>query len=307
MMNTSYSRIIKNAFEEVKALPDAGELATYIPELANVDPSKLGVHMTCIDGNHFGIGHDLHKFSIQSIAKVLSLTLAYKIVGEPLWERVDVEPSGTKFDSLLLLESYRGIPRNPFINSGAIVICDILMTHLKDTKVEFLEFVRELSDLPELNYSDKIADSEKRTGYRNVALCNFIKSFGNITNEPEEVLDFYFDMCSLEMTCQEVSRTFGFLANEGCKISDGTKIITKNKCKRINALMLTCGFYDESGEFAFRVGLPGKSGVGGGIVALYPKNYAMVVWSPKLNKHGNSYKGMELLEKVTTHSEMSIF
>ncbi|WP_179353892.1 glutaminase [Winogradskyella vidalii] len=306
-MDSNYSKNIEKAYHKIKNRSNKGLVAKYIPELANVDPSKLGVHITMIDGSNCGVGNNLEKFSIQSIAKVLSLTMAYNIVGEKIWNRIDVEPSGTKFDSLLLLETYKGIPRNPFVNSGAIVICDILITHLEDAKEDFLAFVRELSDLPDLSYSDTIADSEKQTGFRNVALCNFIKSFGNIENDPAEVLDFYFDMCSLEMTCQQLSQTFAFLANNGRKITDGTKIISKMKAKRINALMLTCGFYDESGEFAFRVGLPGKSGVGGGIVALYPDNYTIAVWSPKLNLHGNSHKGMELLEDVTTHSELSIF
>ncbi len=306
-MNSNYGHIIENAYKLTRPLKDQGELATYIPELANVNPAKFGVHMTKIDGTNFGIGDHLEKFSIQSIAKVLSLALAVKFLGERIWTRVDVEPSGTKFDSLLLLESYKGIPRNPFVNSGAIVICDILISHLENAREEFLEFVRDLSDIPDLSYTDKIADSEKATGYRNVALCNFIKSFGNIKNEPAEVLDFYFDMCSLEMNCQQLSHTFSFLANAGRKSSNDKKIITSSQTKRINALMLTCGFYDESGEFAFKVGLPGKSGVGGGIVALYPNNYTIAVWSPRLNANGNSFKGMKLLEDITTHSEMSIF
>ncbi|QXP79327.1 MULTISPECIES: glutaminase [Winogradskyella] len=306
-MGSDFTIIIEKAYKKISLIKDEGKVATYIPELANVNPDMFGVHVTKIDGTNFGIGNHLEKFSIQSIVKVLSLTLAYKIVGEDLWKRIDVEPSGTKFDSLLLLETYGGIPRNPFVNSGAIVICDVLISHLKNAKEEFLDFVRDLSDIPTLTYSDKIADSEKRTGFRNVALCNFIKALGNIENDPAEVLDFYFDICSLEMTCQQLSQTFTFLANNGRKISDDKKIISKTKSKRINALMLTCGFYDESGEFAFRVGLPGKSGVGGGIVALYPNNYTIAVWSPKLNKHGNSFKGMELLEDVTTYSELSIF
>ena len=306
-MDSNYRNIIEKAYKLTNSLKDEGKLATYIPELANVDPAMFGVHMTKVDGTHFGIGNHLEKFSIQSIAKVLSLTLAYKILGEKIWTRIDVEPSGSKFDSLLLLESYNGIPRNPFVNSGAIVICDILISQLANAREEFLDFVRDLSDLPQLSYSDKIADSEKAHGYRNTALCNFIKSFGNIKNEPAEVLDFYFDMCSLEMNCQQLSQTFTFLANGGRKLLDGKKIISKSKCKRINALMLTCGFYDESGEFAFKVGLPGKSGVGGGIVALYPHNYAIAVWSPRLNPKGNSFKGMKLLEEVTTYSELSIF
>lgn len=306
-MESIYKKIIENAYTLTKSRKDKGEVATYIPELAHVDPAMFGVHMTKLDGTNFGLGNNLEKFSIQSIAKVLSLTLAYKILGEKIWQRVDVEPSGTKFDSLLLLETYKGIPRNPFVNSGAIVVCDILISHLKDAKKEFLDFIRELSGLPDLTYSDKIADSEKATGYRNVALCNYIKSYGNIKNEPDEVLDFYFDMCSIELSCKELSHTFSFLANGGRTLKDNKKIISKSMTKRINALMLTCGFYDESGEFAFRVGLPGKSGVGGGIVALYPKNYTIAVWSPKLNPNGNSYKGMKLLEEVTTDSELSIF
>lgn len=306
-MDSNFRKIIENAYNSTKPLKDLGKLATYIPELANVDPSKLGVHMTRIDGTNCGIGDNQEKFSIQSIAKVLSLALAVKCLGEKIWTRIDVEPSGTKFDSLLLLETYNGIPRNPFVNSGALVICDILISHLDNAREEFLQFVRMVSDLPNLTYSDKIADSEKATGFRNVALCNFIKSLGNIENDPAEVLDFYFDMCSLEMTCQQLSYTFTFLVNAGRKIKDEKEILTLNQAKRINALMLTCGFYDESGEFAFKVGLPGKSGVGGGIVALYPSNYTIAVWSPKLNPNGNSFKGMKLLEEITTHSEMSIF
>ncbi|WAC03955.1 glutaminase [Lacinutrix neustonica] len=306
-MDSTYKSIIETAYKQTNLLENKGKVATYIPELANVDDSMFGVHITTLDGTGFGMGNNLQKFSIQSIAKVLSLTLAYKILGEKIWTRIDVEPSGTKFDSLLLLETYHGIPRNPFINYGAIVICDILLSLLDDAREEFREFVRDLSDIPDLNYSDKIADSEKAHGYRNTALCNFIKSFGNIENEPAAVLDFYFDMCSLEMNCQQLSKTFTFLANGGHKLLDNKKIISKSKSKRINALMLTCGFYDESGEFAFKVGLPGKSGVGGGIVALYPGNYAIAVWSPRLNPNGNSFKGMKLLENVTTHSELSIF
>jgi glutaminase len=303
----NYKHIIEKVFNETKEISNRGKIATYIPELANVDPTMFGVHMTNLKGEGFGIGDNLVKFSIQSIAKVLSLTLAYKILGEKIWKRVDVEPSGTKFDSLLLLEINNGIPRNPFINSGAIVICDILVSHLGNAKEEFLAFVRNVSNLPNLTYSDKIADSEKTHGYRNVALCNFIKSLGNIENDPTEVLDFYFDMCSLEMNCQQLSYTFAYLANGGLKISDGLKIITKPQSKRINALMLTCGFYDESGEFAFKVGLPGKSGVGGGIVAVCPHSYTIAVWSPLLNPNGNSFLGMKFLEEFTTHSDFTIF
>jgi glutaminase len=205
------------------------------------------------------------------------------------------------------LENDKGIPRNPFINAGALVIADILLSNLNNPKEEFLAFIRSLSANKDINYSAKIATSEKSIGYRNIALCNFIKSFGNIDNEPDSILDFYFDICSLESSCEQLSEQFSFLANNGKTIHDNTRILTKSQSKRINALMQTCGFYDESGEFAFKVGLAGKSGVGGGIVAIHPNQYVITVWSPKLNKKGNSYRGMLFLEEFTTATQQSIF
>lgn len=303
----NFEKIIQSAYHKIKNIEDKGNLASYIPELKNVDPENFGVHIATIDHFNFGVGNCYDKFSVQSIAKVLSLSLAYSILGEKLWERVSVEPSGTAFNSLVQLEVENGIPRNPFINAGALVVSDVLLSNLKNPKEDFLSFVKSLSNSSEICYSNKIATSEKNVGYRNVALCNLIKAFGNIENEPSEVLDFYFNLCSLEMNCKELSDLFLFLANDGCTLIDNKQILTKSQAKRINALMQTCGFYDESGEFAFKVGLPGKSGVGGGIVAVHPKQYTIVVWSPKLNKKGNSYKGMKFLEEFTTKSELSIF
>ncbi|MEQ8361952.1 MAG: glutaminase [Cyclobacteriaceae bacterium] len=303
----NFEEVIQNVFHTIKDIDDKGKVASYIPELKNVDSKYFGVHISTIDHLNFGIGNYHEKFSIQSIAKVLSLSQAYNILGEKLWKRVHVEPSGTAFNSLVQLEVENGIPRNPFINAGALVISDILLSNLKHPKEDFLNFVQSLSNSSEVGYSDKVAMSEKNVGYRNVALCNFIKSFGNIKNKPADVLDFYFHLCSLEMNCEELSKLFLFLANDGRSLRDDKQILTKSQTKRINALMQTCGFYDESGEFAFKVGLPGKSGVGGGIVAVHPKQYTIAVWSPKLNKKGNSYKGMRFLEEFTTKSELSIF
>lgn len=302
-----FKEIIQEVYQKVKIIDDEGQLASYIPELANVDSANFGIYISTIDNLNFGVGDCYDKFSIQSMAKVLSLSLAYSIIGEKLWERVGVEPSGTAFNSLVQLEADKGIPRNPFINAGSIVISDILLSNLENPKEDFLAFVRGISNNSELDYSHKIAASEKSVGFRNIALCNFIKSLGNIQNEPSEVLDLYFDLCSLEMNCKELSELFLFLANNGRNIFDNNSILTKSQSKRINALMQTCGFYDESGEFAFKVGLPGKSGVGGGIIAIHPNQYAIAVWSPKLNEKGNSYKGMRFLEEFTTKSELSIF
>lgn len=303
----TYQKIIEDIYTDVKNSRDSGKVASYIPELGTISPDNFGINLITIDKKSFGIGDYNKKFSIQSISKILTLTLAYKLEGEQLWERVDVEPSGNPFNSLLQLESDNGIPRNPFINAGAIVVCDILVSHLKDPKEDFLDFCREISNNPKLNYSHKVAQSEKKSGYRNTALCNFIKSFGNIKNDIETVLDFYFYTCALEMTCKELSQIFLFLADDNFITQKGNKVLTMSQAKRVNAIMLTCGFYDESGEFAFRVGLPGKSGVGGGIVAIHPDKYVIVVWSPKLNAKGNSYKGMLFLEKFTTAVASSIF
>ncbi|MEO9570372.1 MAG: glutaminase [Polaribacter sp.] len=303
----NYKKIIEDIYNNIKQVNDIGKVANYIPELANIDDNHFGIHVTTINGEEFGIGDSNKKFSIQSVSKILTLTLAYKKIGEKIWDRVDVEPSGNPFNSLLQLEADLGKPRNPFINAGAIVVCDVLISQLKNPKEDFLSFCRNISNNTALNYSDKVALSEKKSGFRNIALCNFIKSFGNIKNDVEEVLDFYFYTCSLEMSCKELSEIFLYLADDTYKNDKEENILTTSEAKRINAIMLTCGFYDESGEFAFRVGLPGKSGVGGGIIAIHPDEFCIAVWSPKLNEKGNSYKGMLFLEKFTTNTENSIF
>ncbi|MCA0960006.1 glutaminase [Muricauda ruestringensis] len=299
--------IVQSVFDRTKGIEDKGKLASYIPELKNVGPDSFGVHISTTNHLNFGVGNYHDKFSIQSIVKVLSLTMAYSLLGEDLWQRVKVEPSGTAFNSLVQLEVENGIPRNPFINAGALVVTDVLMSSLNNPQQDFLAFLKNLSKSNSISYSNKITASEKKVGYRNAALCNFLKSFHNIDNDPTDVLDFYYKMCSIEMSCEELSQLFLFLANGGCTLHKNNRIITRSQTKRINALMQTCGFYDESGDFAFRVGLPGKSGVGGGIVAVHPKEYAIAVWSPPLNQKGNSYKGMRFLEEFTTRTELSIF
>ncbi|WP_372745525.1 glutaminase [Lutibacter sp.] len=302
-----YNKVFKKVNKQLANVENLGNVASYIPELGCVDTSKFGVHLTTISNKHYSFGDADEKFSIQSIAKVLSLTLAYTIEGENLWNRVGVEPSGTPFNSLIQLEHDLGIPRNPLINAGALVISDILVSHLVNPKEDFIAFVRKVSGIPTINYCSRIADSEKSVGYKNAALINLMKSYGNIKNDIDVVLDFYFNLCSIEMTCKELAQTFLFLANYGvCPFSKET-IISVSKSKRINAIMQLCGFYDEAGDFSFKVGLPGKSGVGGGIVAIHPNKYSIAVWSPKLNEKGNSYRGIKFLEYFTTETEVSIF
>lgn len=302
----NFEKILNQVYKESKLQPKIGEIATYIPELANVNPDKFGISLTTLQGENFSVGDSDERFSIQSISKALSLTLAFSILGENIWKRVGVEPSGNPFNSLVQLEYEKGIPRNPFINAGALVIADILISYLKNPKQDFLNFIRKTSGIPTIDFDLKVAQSEKRTGYRNTALANFLKSFGNIENDVDEVLDFYFYQCSLVMSCQELTRAFYFFANQGRTIS-GEQILNQSQVKRMNALMQTCGFYDESGEFTYRVGLPGKSGVGGGIVALLPNQFIVSSWSPRLNVNGNSELGMYALEALTTKTGLSIF
>lgn len=306
-MTTEYQTILDELYRVIRVLPDPGQVAPYIPQLAQVDPSRFGVHLAAVDGGQYGAGDHREKFSIQSIGKVLSLTLAFQQQGEALWERVGVEPSGNPFNSLWQLEYEKGKPRNPLINSGAIVICDVLCTLYQNPKQALLDFVRRISVNAEIGYNEQVADSERSIGFRNAALINLMKSCHNIENDIDRVMDLYYHMCSIEMSCEELANTFLLYANHGRLIKTGEAVITTSMAKRINAIMQTCGFYDEAGEYTFRVGLPGKSGIGGGIVAIHPGRYAVAVWSPRLNPKGNSVKGMQLLETLTTKTGMSIF
>ncbi|PVW13186.1 glutaminase [Marixanthomonas spongiae] len=301
-----YQAILDTITNSLKHSAVKGEVPTYIPELAKVKDTNFGMYLNLVDGEKYGSGDWDKPFSIQSISKVLTLAKAVPLMGNKIFERVDVEPSGNPFNHMSLLELEKGIPRNPLINSGAIVIADMLVTHLDDPKEEFLQYVRDLTNDQSISYNEKVAESEARTGFNNYAAANLLKSFGNLINEVEDVLDFYFHQCSIEMTCEQLSNAFYMFANRG-KCMRNTAHLTLNQVKRINAIMLTCGFYDEAGEFAFEVGLPGKSGVGGGIAALLPNEFTITCWAPGLNTQGNSYLGMQALELFTTQTNRSIF
>ncbi|NLX65988.1 MAG: glutaminase [Bacteroidales bacterium] len=302
-----YETLFQEIHRELQLIGEIGQVADYIPELAYVNPDQFGVHLTTVGGEEFAFGDAEKRFSIQSIAKVFTFVLAYSRVKSTIWERTGLEPAGTPFNSLIQLEYDKGIPRNPLINAGAIVICDILASELASPKENILSFIRRITGNQSIDYNSKVALSEKKTGYRNYALVNLMKSFGNIKNDIDKVMEIYFHICSIEMSCKELSQSFLFLANNGIVPYSGERILSVSRTKRVNALMQTCGFYDEAGEFTFKVGLPGKSGVGGGIVAVHPEKYAIAVWSPRLNKKGNSYKGMLFLEEFTTKTRSSIF
>ena len=301
----NYQELLNQTWQKIEKLKERGKIASYIPELAKVNPNQFGITLKTISGESYHLRDYNIPFSIQSISKVYTTAMAFSLLGEKLWKRVGVEPSGTAFNSLIQLEYDKGIPRNPFINAGALVVVDILKTHFHDPVKEVLNYVQKLANDTTIKINHKTAISEKKHGFRNAAMANLIKDFGNIENEVDEVLDIYFNICSIEMTTDQLAQSFLVFANHGRL--DQEKILTVSQTKRLNAVMQTCGFYDESGEFSFTVGLPGKSGVGGGIVAIYPEVFSIAVWSPRLNNKGNSVMGMKALEYFTTLSGLSIF
>ncbi len=306
-MTQNYQDILEDIYHETRPLLGQGRVADYIPALAQVDHSKYGIAIETLEGKSYQVGDANIPFSIQSISKVFLLSMVIRVLGKKLWSRVGREASGTAFNSLVQLETEHGIPRNPLINAGALVVSDCLCTFSPQPLRHLLEFVRELSSNPQIQYDSLIANSERKFGHRNAALVHFMKSFGNIKNDVDEVLNIYFHQCALMMSCVDLARAFLFLANEGIHPHTQEALLTPSQSKRVNAVMQSCGFYDESGEFAFTVGLPGKSGVGGGIVAVVPKRLSICVWSPELNAKGNSLVGMKALELFTTKTGISIF
>ena len=294
---------------EMRARTDRGQVATYIPELANVDANQFGLAVIEADGNVAVAGDSGVPFSIQSISKVFTLALAIGKVGDKIWRRVGREPSGSPFNSIVQLEYERGIPRNPFINAGAIAVSDLILSGHKPREAigEILRFMQFIADDASIIIDEKVAASEQRTGYRNVALANYMKSFGVLDNPVEYTLGVYFHHCAIAMSCRQLAMAGRFLAQFGANPSTGFKVINPEAARRINAVMLTCGHYDGSGEFAYRVGLPGKSGVGGGILAIAPGKASICVWSPGLDPNGNSHLGRIALETLSRRMGWSIF
>lgn len=302
-----YQEILEDIYQAIQPYAKEGKQADYIPELAKINPDQFGMCINTIYGETASVGAADTRFSIQSISKVLSLAMCLSIKGDSLWERIGKEPSGTAFNSLVQLEIEKGIPRNPFINAGAIVMADLLLTHLENPEDDFLRFVRAVAGNDTIDYNRDVAASERSCGYLNAAIANMLKYHKTIDNDIERVLQFYFLMCSIEMSCRELSLAFMAFANHRRKFDYAGIILTPSQVKRINAILQTCGFYDEAGEFAYLVGLPGKSGVGGGIAAIYPLQYAVAVWSPRLNSKGNSVMGIKALELLTSETKESIF
>jgi glutaminase len=288
---------------------DRGEVATYIPELARVDRNAFGLAVVDVEGNVAAAGDCDMPFSIQSISKVFTLTLALGKVGDRLWQRVGREPSGSPFNSIVQLEREQGKPRNPFINAGAIVVTDVILSghQPREALGEILRFMQFLADDTSITIDEAVAASEQRTGFRNAALANYMKSFNIIANPVEYTLGVYYHHCAIAMSCRQLAMAGRFLASMGRHPTTGMSVVPPERARRINAIMLTCGHYDGSGEFAYRVGLPGKSGVGGGILAIAPGKASIAAWSPGLDTSGNSRLGQIALEALTKRLGWSIF
>jgi len=305
-----YQKILKEIEQEIKSELSNGKVADYIPALAEVAPNQFAMTITLEDGQQFSVGKSQEYFSIQSISKVLAFSLAIDTYSTSLYKRVGVEPSGSAFNSLVQLEYEEGIPRNPFINAGAIVVMDALMSHFGGDYAaleKVMTFIRETSGNSAIKFDPIVAKSEMEHASRNLSLAQLMKSFGNFENDVHEVVKTYFKQCAISMNTKELSRAMIYLAFKGKDPISNKEFLNESQAKRVNALMLTCGHYDASGAFAFHVGLPAKSGVGGGIVAIVPNVMSIAVWSPRLNSYGNSHVGILALELFTTKTGLSIF
>jgi glutaminase len=284
-----------------------GKVANYIPALATVRPELMGTAVGTLDGKVVGAGDYQHPFSIQSISKVFGLVMAINLIGDSLWERVRMEPSGLPFNSIIQLQSEKGIPRNPVINAGAILVSDVLTSNFSSSKLAFLTYIRNLARNENIRIDNEVYLSEVKHGHLNAAFAHLMKSFDNIESEVPDVLSHYFTQCSISMTCEQLAHSLLFLANKGIDPITKKIICSARNAHRINAVLSTSGMYDQSGEFAFSVGLPAKSGVGGGLVAIVPGYGVICTWSPPLNDYGNSVVGMNLVEKIAVELGLSIY
>lgn len=297
--------ILNTITADMQAMPDKGKVADYIPQLASVDPDQFGMAVALPDGTVFRAGDADTSFSIQSVSKVFTLTLALGRFGDQLWTRVGREPSGLPFNSILQLEHENGIPRNPFINAGALAVTDAILTGYqpKELLAELLRFVQSSAEDDSIVINNAVAYSETQHGDRNMSLAHFMAAHGNLQNRPELTCGTYFHQCALQMSCAQLARAGRYLTGH----PEAPKVVSLQRVRRINALMLTCGHYDASGDFAYRVGLPGKSGVGGAILAIAPGKAAICAWSPGLNDYGNSKRGTRAMERFAHMTGWSVF
>ncbi|HEX4737901.1 MAG TPA: glutaminase [Allosphingosinicella sp.] len=304
-----YQALLDEVVSDVSAYRGQGNVAGYIPTLARADPEKFGIALVLEDGSTYGAGDAGETFSIQSISYVFALSLALDHQKSALWNHVGREPSGSPVNTVFQLEMSRGKPRNPLTSAGAIVVCDQLIggDSADEALEETIDFLRERSGDEAVAIDENLAMAESQAGAFNHSLAYFMAAFGNLQNPADEVLSLYYRICSVAMSCRQLARASLYLAFDGTDPVTGQKVTIPSRARRVNALMLTCGHYDNSGDFAFRVGLPGKSAVSGGIVAVIPGTGAVCVWSPGLNAAGTSLVGAMALERLVDRTGWSLF
>ncbi|WP_159880995.1 glutaminase A [Paenibacillus puerhi] len=287
-----------------------GSPASYIPELAHAPADALGITIAAADGRELAFGDSGLPFTLQSISKVFTLLLALMDQGEEgVFRKVGMEPTGDDFNSMLKLELVEpGIPFNPLINAGAIAISSLIRGRTPAEKSErILAFFRELTGDLNLGYNEQVRASEAATAHRNRSLAYFLKDNRVLEEEVEEVLDVYFRHCSIEGTCRHIARLALVLALNGKDPDTGRELVPRRYVQIAKSFMISCGMYNASGEFAIKVGLPAKSGVAGGILALVPGRYGIGVVGPALNDKGNSVAGVHLLQTMSAACDWSIF
>ena len=308
MKNTAdLTALLHQLLTECRPLYAQGKVANYIPALAQVAPQHAAVAVATLDGQVYSAGDAQQNFSLQSISKIFGLVMAMNRLDDELWRRVNMEPSGQPFNSIVQLEWEQGIPRNPVINAGAILVADVLVSHYSASKTAFLTFLRRLTGEENIYADQQVYLSELEHGNRNAALAYLMKSFGNIEAEVPLVLEHYFHQCATSINCVQLARSLLFLANRGVQPHSEEQICSRRDAHRVNAILSTSGMYDQSGEFAFQVGLPAKSGVGGAIVAIVPQFGVITAWSPPLNRFGNSVVAMQLIRQLADELGLSLF
>jgi len=301
--------IVAQVADEMRPHLGRGKVADYIPALARVDPRQFGIAVVTGDGRSVVAGDADTPFSVQSVSKVFTLTLAINRLDDALWTRVGREPSGSHFNSIAQLEAEKGIPRNPFINAGALVVTDAVLAGGRpaDAIADITGFMRSLAMDEAVSIDPEVAISEEETGFLNASLANFLRAYDNLGSPVSDVLEVYFNQCALSMTCRQLARAGLFLAHQGLDTLNRIQVTSPERTRRINAIMMTCGHYDASGEFAYRVGLPGKSGVGGGILAIAPRRAAIAVWAPGPAAPRNTLVGALALRRLAALTGWSVF
>lgn len=300
------TKIVQRSMDLAREEIPKGAVATYIPELGKVDPHQLGVCIYPLAGEKICLGDYDVRFTMQSVSKVLMLIVGLEVCGlKSVFEKVGMEPSGEAFDSLVELDVNNSKPYNPLINSGALAVCGLLMREVSFQ--DMLRYARKVCVDPDIELNEDVFDSEMKTCARNRSIAYLLQSKGIITSDVEDTLKFYTKMCSMNVTAESLANLGKKLANDGVCVIDGKRYMSSRTARIVKTLMLTCGMYDGSGTFAIRVGIPTKSGVGGGLLSVSDKRAGIGVFGPALDEQGNSIAGCKLLREISNELRLNLF